>query len=99
MTDSSSYRALWCAVIIQAFRDLKSRSLHGDGTKEDPDLVRSRAFVWINESDPKYTKQIGSFEWICSMLDLDARKLRILSCTREGVNFVLSGKFQLGVSQ
>jgi hypothetical protein len=96
MTDASAYRALWCAVIIQAFRDLKYRSAHGDGTKEDPALVMSRAYVWVNEEDPKYTMQVGSFEWICSMLDLDSRKLRLMSRSREGVNRVLSGKFELG---
>lgn len=96
MVEFNPYRALWSAVVIQAFRDLKYRSAHGDGTKEDPALVMSRAYVWINEHDPKYTSQVGSFQWICSMLDLDERKLRIMSRSREGVNRVLSGKFHFG---
>lgn len=96
MVEYNPYRALWSAVIIQAFRDLKYRSSYGDGTKEDPALVMSRAYVWVNEVDPKYTSQVGSFEWICSTLDLDARKLRKMSRSREGVNRVLSGKFEMG---
>lgn len=96
VVESSSYRALWAAVIIQAFRDLKSRSHHGDGTKEDPAVLRSRAFVWINERDPQYVNRPQSFRWICDMLDLDYRKLQLMSRTREGINRVLSGKFEMG---
>lgn len=92
--ESNPYRALWSAVILQAFVDLKHRNYDSSG--DSPEKVRCSAYRWINENDPEYMKKEGSFHWICSMLDLDERKLQLLSNSREGINRVLSGKFSMG---
>lgn len=99
MTYNNCYRALWSAVILQAFRDMKSWSPHGDGSKQDLGTIKNNAYRWINEKDVSYTNRARSFEWVCDMLDISPRERRLLkemSKTREGINRVLSGQFTLG---
>lgn len=91
MNEYLPYRALWTAVIIKAFEDIKERAYSDSG--ESPSIVRSRAYCWINEIDPVYMRQERSFNWVCQMLGLDSLKLQKLSRSREGIEKVLSGKF------
>ena len=105
MAEYGSERALWCAVVIQAFRDLKNRSSQDKEPVED---VRDGAWRWLHDRyttktvpHPKVpgrsaleifkTDREGGFEWICDMLDLDFRGLRMKSMTRTGIDEVITG--------
>ena len=88
MEEYAYYRRLWSAVVIQALKDMRYSS-KGVDNKESPLVIMNRAKIWVEETDPVYTKAIGSFEWICSMLDLDARRIRRLSRTRAGLEYML----------
>jgi hypothetical protein len=97
-------RALWAAVILQAFRDLKLRM---DPEGVDPRIRYDAAFQWINDpftcamdlngKTGKYelmefkTTDVGGFQWVCDHLDLAADWLRIKSMTRQGIEQVLNG--------
>jgi len=73
-----SERALWCAVIIEAIRDLGDRHLS----------TREAAKRWILSD----AMGVGSFGWICSNLDLDETKIRNMSLTRHGRKLLLKNK-------
>jgi hypothetical protein len=73
-----SERALWCAVIIEAIRDLGDKHLS----------IRAAAKHWILSD----VMEIGSFAWICSHLDLDETKIRNMSLTRHGRKLLLKNK-------
>lgn len=74
--------ALWCAVIVEAIRDLGERH----------QVYRNAAKRWLNEDE----HGVGSFEWICSNLDLDCNKIRSMSMTREGRKMLLRAKVKSG---
>ena len=59
------YRQLWAAVMYQALLDL-----HQDRPGERWNLIRNKALAWFM-SDREW---IGSFNYICRVLDLDPRK-------------------------
>lgn len=65
--------ALWAAVMQVAIED--SRGLgpmpsgHRDGSRAD---LRDRAVAWLSSPEQK----VGSFLWICSLLDLDPGAVR-----------------------
>lgn len=80
------YRALWSAVILQAFRDLLMR---WDPNGGDPLHYRNEAWLWLHERKKRI--RVGDFEWICEYLDLDPDILRICSMTRSGINSILNG--------
>lgn len=102
MANRSDYRAytgVWSAVVIQAFRDLnrdltykETGKIDKSKSQESPQVLRSRAMSWIMEVDPTYKKRVGSFHWVCSMLDLDEEWLRKQAMSREGIKRVLNGK-------
>lgn len=73
-----SERALWCAVIIEAIRDLGDRNLS----------TREAAKRWILSD----VMDIGSFAWICSHLDLAETKIRNMSLTRHGRKLLLKNR-------
>lgn len=77
--------ALWCAVIVEAIRDLGDR---GQGTRD-----AARRWMYSGEHG------VGSFEWICSNLDLDANKLRSISMSRHGRRELLKNKAKLDDQQ
>jgi hypothetical protein len=66
----SNYRSLWASVILQAIRDID--------TCENSD--RDLALDYILD-DREY---IGSFTWICDVLNLDSTAIRQRALTREG---------------
>ena len=61
-----SYRNLWAAVLIQAIEDAENYSAG---------FHREKALAWFEQK----SEEPGSFQWICSALDLDPEliKLRI----------------------
>ena len=75
MYDGSNYKSLWASVILQAIADMDNSS-EGLGAKHY--ILNSR------ESGE------GSIEWICSILDLDLNKLRMMCSTREGRKNILN---------
>jgi hypothetical protein len=84
LADESSPRALWAAVLLQAVRDTKAeptphaRSRAAAGVNVFIDLVRQaeeakfEAVEWFATEDCC----IGSFMWICEILDLDHNNVR-----------------------
>jgi hypothetical protein len=65
------YRALWASVLLQAIRDLDS--------SDTSEKHKAREYVWTDQRCNE-----GSFDWICTMLDLDRERLRTLAMTRDG---------------
>ena len=119
-SDISGYRALWAAVMLNAFSDLKPRGFltptpkikptgdkHEDerkynialsiraSTMRDWDYTRESASRWMFSGSGR----VGSFLWICDALDLDARALRSLALSNEGIDKVLKGKLKLEVAK
>lgn len=105
LAEYRAYRALWSAVILNAFRELKGRT--DSGTDMSPEELRNAAFMWINdrvtyarrynpkagksEMMPFKTEDEGGIEWICDHLDLSVEWLRQMSMSREGIQRVLNG--------
>lgn len=78
---------LWCAVIIQAVADVdiripKRRKERAGNAAEiaDAEEIRDSARTWLASQDTGPQ----SFNWICSMLDLDAERIFARTLTREG---------------
>lgn len=80
------YRALWSAVVLQAFRDLLMRY---DSDGGNPAHHRDSAWIWLNSREG--SNRVGGFEWICDHLDLDCNALRIRASTRSGIQSILNG--------
>lgn len=74
-TDDGPYRAMWSAVLIQAIKDL-------DG-KYSTDRTQAKAYVFRERGE-----LVGSFDWICTHLDLDPEVIRTIVMTREGRRFL-----------
>ena len=53
------YTDLWTEVLIRAMEDLKSQNY----------VVRSKARGWFNNT---HRRDIGSFLWICEIIDIDS---------------------------
>lgn len=82
---------LWCAVIIRAICDIeeghkiagkqpKKKRPRGHYSTEDYKQFCEGAADWLYSD----SMEPASFLWICEMCDLDARKIREMSYTREG---------------
>jgi len=69
--DDAAIRALWSSVIVQAIKDMDSRILC--------DIRVAKNWMYTDNRIG-----IGSFDWICQMLDLDADRIRTICLTREG---------------
>lgn len=69
LSEYGGYRALWAAILIQAVKDI------------DSELEAKEAKWWVFDS---YREDIGSINWICSMLDIDVGKIQTLCLTQEG---------------
>lgn len=67
------HRRLWCAVLVVAIQDALGR-----GGKSDPERyyercrIRDEALAWFERNG----KSIGSFQWVCDILGLDAGEIR-----------------------
>jgi hypothetical protein len=64
-------RALWCAVILQAFLDIL-RVSHYAGRGCHRDIEAERALEWLCSD----REDLGSFNWICEGLKLNSSFLR-----------------------
>jgi hypothetical protein len=69
---------------LRYIRALRSRSIAQQGW----DNTRKSAKRWLLSEDT----HPRSFIWICDSLGLDARRLRQMSATSEGIERVLTGK-------
>ena len=69
--DDNAVRGLWASVIVQAIKDMDSRILC-DGRVAKNWMYAARH------------NNVGSFEWICEMLGLDADRIRTICLTRDG---------------
>jgi len=67
---SESERALWCAVILQAFLDVMG--MNYDVCRSSRNLRSELALGWLCSE----RGDLGSFEWICDALKLDSSSLR-----------------------
>lgn len=85
----SSDRKLWAAVIIQAVVDVdlspikitpNSKGKNLQRFADEVEEARADAIMWLADS----AISVGSFRWICDMLDLDFHRLQNMSLTREG---------------
>ena len=63
----SSERRLWVAVLHRAIFDLMGVNIYGGNGH-----YRSMARDWIESTD----RELGSFEWVCDQLELNAGWLR-----------------------
>ena len=79
--DVRGHKALWAAVILQAFRDLDARY---DANGGNPIEHRNSSWDWLN-SHPH-------FEWICEVLEIDPHKLRISALSRDSIKNILKTK-------
>lgn len=101
-SDISSYRRLWCAVIIQAIADIeiecrerwmanKQREKEKRSTREVvtqfPPAPASR---WMDSDEIAP----HTFLWICDVCDLDAHKIRKLSQSIEGRRMLLKSSMR-----
>ena len=84
---AKSFRRLWCAVVIQAVADLdlpipkvRPNRLGNEKMVETAEAIRKDATDWFASLDT----DIGSFNWICTALDLDAERIFNMTLTREG---------------
>jgi hypothetical protein len=109
LAESQGYRALWSSVILNAFRELKTRTNSSDNIS--PETLRLEAYRWINDPwamgmdwNPETKKMemrkyrscdVGGIEWICDHLDLSVDWLRQMSMTRAGIERVLNGHDRL----
>lgn len=64
-----NYRALWAAVLYQGCKDAA-----GDlrDTRKTGSTHTTRTLRWLHSEN----KRIGSYEWICDLLDIDPSVLR-----------------------
>jgi len=64
-------RALWREVLIVAISDLSTIPAHSDPSERR--LLKGKCVEWISAADER---SVGSFNWVCAVLDLDARAVR-----------------------
>lgn len=77
----ASYTALWAAVLVQSVRDMDSSE--GKGLEE----LRAKRYIFDDR------KGVGSFWWICEMLDLDYNRLQVMCLSREGRKRLLKPQY------
>ena len=65
---STPWTALWTSVLITAIEDMDSRNVET--------AALARCWLWDERTG------VGSFLWICEMLDLDVQRLQI-ACRSE----------------
>lgn len=63
-------KALWAAVLVQAFKDLEGRTF---GNTRMIEICRANAIGWIESNRADY---LGSFLCVCDLLDLDPKVVR-----------------------
>lgn len=68
---SNGYKKLWFTVLEQAISDAEG---HVEGPKDYRKLITERARAWFFRKN----QGIGSFLWICLMLDLKPESVRRL---------------------
>ena len=68
---SNGYKKLWFAVLEQAINDAEG---HVEGPKDYRKLITERARAWFFRKN----QGIGSFLWLCLMLDLNPESVRRL---------------------
>lgn len=64
--EEEACRRLWAAVLKQAIEDAQNHKV--------ADIVKDEAMGWIRSEN----QNVGSFEWICSTLDLEPDLLRMM---------------------
>lgn len=79
LDEYGGYRDLWAGVLRQAIKDLDVES----------EALSAKRWMY------KYTiKGVGSYHWVCNMLDIDENKLAIACLTREGRRKVLGPHYK-----
>lgn len=68
--ENAAYRGLWASVLLQAIRDMDSA--------EKEERRPALHYLYDNSEDP------GSFNWVCTMLDLDTERIRSMTLSRDG---------------
>lgn len=69
-TYGDPYTALWASVMVQGIMDMDSHV--------NSDRDSARRWYWEDAGE------IGSFSWICEMLDLNFERLQFACMSREG---------------
>lgn len=65
-----AYKTLWAAVLWQAVSDVVRL---GTAKRPHAQLIAQQTRTWLND---KQSVGIGSFIWICSVLDIDPERVR-----------------------
>ena len=68
---SESDRALWCAVILQAFLDVTGVNYDVRRKKDYRNVYAELALAWLCSD----RQDAGSFRWICDVLNLNSSYL------------------------
>lgn len=78
LLESNDYVRLWLAVIALAIEDASSPVIEEAGNSppgvpySEAQWDQRRAHLWLQNSE----QSVGSLNWICSMLNLDAEAVR-----------------------
>ena len=97
MIDSSIYRRVWCAVILQSIVDIdiqaKTKYTRLRATKKGRETIDFKIMTLLSNEAIEYiespSKRVFGFEWVCDMCDLDRDRIRELSRTRHGRKMLL----------
>ena len=73
MVETIKYKRIWAAVLQQAIKDLQL--LKGSHGYNYGDGVKQSAIDWMVNDKDEY---IGSFPWVCKILDYDPEYIRTL---------------------
>ena len=72
---------LWAAVVLQGLVDMDLKEARSRKPVIDVKAIRAEAQEWFMSDEPQ---RVGSFRWICDMLELDFHKIQNMAMTREG---------------
>ncbi|MBF0108721.1 MAG: hypothetical protein HQL76_06060 [Magnetococcales bacterium] len=76
ISDNSEYspeKSLWTSVLLQAVREaVKPPKYDGHSSLFESQMNMKRAREWFFASE----NHVGSFEWICMILNLDTERVR-----------------------
>ncbi len=80
--DESKERNLWASVLEKAIEDLNVTETKHEMNNNYEQFWQRKAAAWFRSS----VKDIGSFLWICMILDLDSDVVRslVLGCRKGG---------------
>ena len=76
----SPYKKLWAAVMGRAVDDLKKKKT--PGAIKDQRISRDSAIHWFKN---RQRDDVGSFIWVCRVLDIDPDYARAVVLNRYGV--------------